>query len=477
MHQPAEDASQFRILICGKPFAAFVTAACAALSLSSCSDTASGGGQPNGAVCDPPEFNVTIEAETVVPSPGEMTDLGDGVRQIHEGVYMVPGFSNTFLITSDEGSIVIDTSIAFTASAHEQALRPYVVDPLRYIILTHNHPDHTGGVDVWRGEDSTVEVLAQKESVDLAHYQRRFDGIFRNRNSSQFSLLLNLPPLGFNSPDAPVVNDGGMIPGTVLFDRFFEFQLGKLTVQVVHTPGETPDHLSVWIPELRMAFPGDNFYISFPNIYTLRGTRPRPALDYVSSLDTVLSWRPEIVAASHGNPVYGEAAVQERVGTYRNAIAYVHDETVRGVNAGTDIFTLMREISLPPELQSVDTNEVYGRIDWSVRGIYDGYIGWFDGNVSKMTSTPASSVHPEIVSMAGGAEAVAERAAELAADEDYERALHLADMALSVDPDNVSALEVRANSVAQLLDETDNLNFRGWLNAALREVEAKLDEE
>ncbi len=452
-----------------------VIAICATL-LNGCSDKASGGADRTGVICDPPEFTVTTEAENVIPSPGEITELDGPVLQIHEGVYMVRGFSNTFLVTSDEGSIVIDTSISFTGGAHEQALRPYVVEPLRYIILTHNHPDHTGGVEAWRGDDTTVEVLAQKEAVQFAHYQRRLDGIFRNRNSAQFSRLLNLPPLDFNPPDAPVVNDGGTILSTIQFERYFEFQLGNLTVQVVHTPGETPDHVSVWIPELRMAFPGDNFYISFPNLYTLRGTRHRPALDYVSSLDTVLSWRPEVVAPSHGDPVYGEVAIQERVGGYRNAISYIHDETVRGINAGKDVFTLMREVTLPPELQTVDTNELYGRIDWSVRGIYGGYVGWFDGNVSNMTATPPTAIHPEIVEMAGGVDAVAGRAAELAEAGDYEHALHLADMALNVDPNHVVALATRADSAAVLRDESINLNAQGWYHAAVREVESKLEE-
>ena len=44
---------------------------------------------------------------------------------------------------------------------------------------------------------------------------------------------------------------------------------------LLHTPGETPDHLTVWIPEFKAAFIGDNFYESFPNLYTLRGTETR----------------------------------------------------------------------------------------------------------------------------------------------------------------------------------------------------------
>jgi len=36
-------------------------------------------------------------------------------------------------------------------------------------------------------------------------------------------------------------------------------------------PGETYDRLTVWLPQIRAAFVGDNLYGSFPNMYTLRG--------------------------------------------------------------------------------------------------------------------------------------------------------------------------------------------------------------
>ena len=66
----------------------------------------------------------------------------------------------------------------------------------------------------------------------------------------------------------------------------------------------------------------------------------------------------------------------------------------------------MREIKLPPEL---DVGESYGKLTWSIRGIYEGYVGWFDGNVSTMFGPP-SQAYGEMVKLAGGADAVAARA-------------------------------------------------------------------
>src|SRR5207247_3309084 len=123
---------------------------------------------------------------------------------------------------------------------------------------------------------------------------------------------------------------------------------------------------------------------------------------------------------------------------YRDAIQFVHDATVKGMNDGKDVFTLMREIKLPVNL---DVGESYGKLTWSVRGIYEGYAGWFDGNPATMFGD-RTEAYSDVVALAGGATAVAGRARSLAAD-DPVRALQLTDIALAAEPANRPALEGR----------------------------------
>ena len=149
----------------------------------------------------------------------------------------------------------------------------------------------------------------------------------------------------------PAGNYGAKIEPTILFDDKYELTLGGIKFEVYRTPGETPDHLTVWVPQYKAAFSGDNYYESFPNIYTLRGTAPRWALDYVNSLNFVMGLKPEIALPSHGGPIVGNAEIATRFTRYRDAILYVHDETVKGMNAGKDVYTLMREIKLPAGLE------------------------------------------------------------------------------------------------------------------------------
>jgi len=379
-----------------------------------------------------------------------------------EAIYQAVGFGNTFMVVTEAGNVIIDTSMPFNAARHKQLLQAENAGPVKYIILTHAHGDHAGGVPIWKQPDT--KIVAQKNHAEFQHYQTRLNGFFARRNAAQFSLRIP-------DPGQWPGNYGAKIEPQVLFDDKYEFELGGVKFEVFSTPGETPDHATVWIPKYKAAFIGDNFYASFPNIYTLRGTKPRWALDYVNSLNEVLALKPEIVLPSHGSPIIGNAEIVKQLTRYRDAIQYVHDETVKGMNAGKDVWTLMNEIKLPPDL---DVGEGYGKLSWSVRGIYEGYAGWFDLNPATMYEKPASSVYPDVVKLAGGPDAVAKLAMERAQAGQAVEALHLSDIALASDPNHQPALQAKLKALETLLSRCHNSNERGWLEFSIKQIKNKL---
>jgi alkyl sulfatase BDS1-like metallo-beta-lactamase superfamily hydrolase len=355
---------------------------------------------------------------------------------ITENIYQAVGFGNTFLVTTPAGNVIIDTSNVLTANLHVKLLKARNAGPVKYIILTHGHGDHTGGVALWK--EPGTEVIAHKNQIEFLNYQERLNRFFALRNSAQFVFPR---PAAMPWPG----DEGAKQLATILFDDKYEFALGGLKFEIFSTPGETPDHLSVWIPQWKAAFTGDNFYASFPNIYTLRGTEPRMALDYVHSLDK-----------------------------YRDAILYVHDAVVRGMNDGKDVFTLMREIKLPSNL---DVGESYGKLTWSIRGIYEGYAGWFDLNPATMYEAPPSSPYADLVKLAGGPDPVVARALEVLQKGQASEALRLTDAALAADAGHRGALEARLRVLEYLRDQSKNSNERGWLEYSIRETKAKLSSQ
>jgi alkyl sulfatase BDS1-like metallo-beta-lactamase superfamily hydrolase len=391
------------------------------------------------------------------------------VVKINGSIFMAPVTGNVYLVTTPAGNVVIDTASANEASEARKLLGAESHGPVKYIILTHGHADHIGGINLWR-EDGT-QIIAQRNYVEFVNYVTRLDGFFAPRNAAVFGRAPKevVPWAG---------NYGAKIDPTIFFDETYKFTLGGIEFDLFSTPGETPDHLTVWIPAYKTAFIGDNYKgiglpepMSFPNLFAIRGTKPRWPLDWISSIDKVLALKPEIVLSGHGDPIVGNAEITRLLTRYRNAIQYVHDETVKGMNSGKDVFTLMREIKLPA---SFDLAESFGKVSWSVRGIYDGYAGWFDMNPSTMYELPVSCVYPDLVRLAGGPEPVVRLALEKMQAGKPVETLHLTDVVLAADPNNRAALDARLKALEYLREHTENFVEAGYLEYGIRTVKEKL---
>ena len=391
------------------------------------------------------------------------------VVKISDSIYMASTTGNVYLIVTPAGNVVIDTALAAQASEARKLLLAESQRPVKYIILTHGHADHIGGIPLWK--EAGTQIVAQRNYVEFVNYVTRLEGFFAPRNAA-----------AFNRPQEAITpwagNYGAKIDPNVLFDEKYDFTLGGVEFELFSTPGETPDHLTVWLPASKTAFIGDNYNgagvpepMSFPNLYAIRGTKPRWALDWINSIDKVLALKPEVLLSGHGEPMVGNAEITRRLTRFRNAIQYVHDETVKGMNSGKDVFTLMREIKLPA---SFDLTESFGKVSWSVRGIYDGYAGWYDMNPSTMYELPPSSVYPDLVKLAGGPEPLVRLALEkLGAGKPVE-ALHLTDVVLAYDPNNSAALGARLKALEYLHDRCENYVENGWLEYGIRITKEKM---
>src|SRR5215510_454322 len=89
------------------------------------------------------------------------------VIRVTDGVYVAVGYSasNVILIQGDGGSIVVDTSTdPVAARAIRTAFGDLLRTPVRAIVYTHSHPDHTGGARVFAGTDQP-EIVSHERFV------------------------------------------------------------------------------------------------------------------------------------------------------------------------------------------------------------------------------------------------------------------------------------------------------------------------
>ena len=200
-------------------------------------------------------------------------------------------------------------------------------------------------------------------------------------------------------------------------------------MELISVPGgETTDSLVVWLPEERICLCGNTFGPLFghiPNLVTMRGDRYRDALTAIASVERVRDLQPELLVTGHFEPIAVAERINAELTRLRNAIQHIHDQTVAGMNAGKDILTLMREITLPPEYE---VGQSYGKVDWDVRAVWENYSGWFHHrSTTELYPVGFDAVAADVVELAGG-DALVERArAHLDAGRPL-HAIHLAEL-------------------------------------------------
>ena len=388
-------------------------------------------------------------------------------RKITDLIYLSEGLSNSYLITTTEGRIVINTGMGFEAPIHKRNFDAVDDAPVRYILLTQGHVDHVGGVDLFR--DEGTQLVAQANNPSHQTDDGRIAAFRASRSAFAFADAIARAWTYIQE------HAGGGIPAQsrptpdITFDDRYELELGGVRMELLSTPGgETADSMIIWLPDQEVCFCGNLFsalFGHFPNLVTVRGDRYREALRFIESLERVLDLEPKLLLTGHHGPIAGKDTIREELTRLRDAVRYVHDETVRGMNHGKDIHTLMREIQLPPELE---VGEGYGKVSWSVRAIWENYAGWFHhSSTTELYPVPAKSVHRDLVELAGGADAVAQRAQEKLSSGEPIGAIHLAEVALNAAPTNIRALETMIAAHEQLERESENFWLTQWLRKQL----------
>ncbi len=405
------------------------------------------------------------------------------VIRVAEGVYVAVGFglANSVLLEGRDGVVIVDTmESAEAARPVKEAFAQISAKPVKAIIYTHFHTDHTFGTRILAG-DHRPEIWAH-ESTE--YWLNRVATITREtvyrRSLRQFGSLLPAEEFLHAGIGPRLVFDANVTPALVFPNRTFsgeraELEISGIRMVLIHAPGETPDQIVVWLPDKKVLLAADNFYKSFPNLYAIRGTAYRDVNLWVRSLDIMRELKPDHLVPLHTRPISGADRIYETLTHYRDAIQFVHDQTIRWMNAGLPPEEIVRKVKLPPHLAGRPyLREYYGTVAWSVRGVFDGYMGWFGGNATDLFPLSPGERAERLADLAGGKQALREKARQAFSAGDYQWALELTDPLLQLEPDNQDTRNLKGAALRALGLKQNAATARNYYLTQAREEEGKL---
>lgn len=424
------------------------------------------------------------DAERAIRAHAEAQFGEAEVRTVAPGVHVAIGFglANAILLEGEGGAVVVDTLGTLDSAARAKAaLRNESEAPIRALVLTHNHADHVFGAQAFlEGEPPGAKVYAHASLGALVdRVVSDIRPIVYARSMRMFGHPLpKARHLGCGIGPALDHDPGrlGFVRPTHTLEDRLEVEVAGLRLVLEHAPGETDDQIFVWLPDKKVLLPGDNFYHAFPNLYTIRGTPHRDLKKWVASLDRMRALEPEVLVPSHTQPILGKEAVLQALTDYRDAIQYVHDQTVRGMNRGLSPEQLAATVRLPEHLARAPyLQERYGTVAWSVRSVFAGYMGWFDGDPTHLEPLTVRARAERMKALLPKGATLEAAAAEALEREDWQWAAELFELARALEPDAPSAKAGLARAFTALGRRHPSPNGRNYYLTRAAELRGEVE--
>ena len=404
-----------------------------------------------------------------------------GIYEVTDDVYVAIGYglANSILFVGKNGNIIIDTTEdPLLAKEINDEFKNISNKPNLAIIYTHSHVDH------WRGAPGFLD----KETKIYAH--RTFEKGFYDQNNLLRPILTErgMKQFGHFLPDS--LKRGHGLGFTLNFDfeqpsvvyptHFFEQQTSQLqvagiTLEIQHSPGETDDQIIIYYPEKELVISSDNYYMRFPNLYTIRGTSYRDTYKWYKSVDAMRSYEPQYLISCHGPFLEGKNEIENRLSIYRDAIQYIHDYAIRGANAGKTPDELVEEFVYPSFFkENYDLDEKYGKVSWSIRNVYNGYLGFFDGKAVNLEPLSNKERAKNVVGLIGSKNQLISVIREEIENQNYQWAAELSDYGMEVFPNDKEIATLYSMSLEFLSKREENPIARNYYLSESYELSNKI---
>jgi len=215
-------------------------------------------------------------------------DLGPNIRKIKDGIYVYVGTnfnSNCGIVITQEGVVLIDSGHNPTDSrAIFDAVKKLSPLPIRFLLDTEPHPDHTTG-----------HFVFSPPAVIIAHEGATESMVGREKETPG-----RIEKLAGTSPEMRKALDGyRFVPPQIEYRQKATINLGERTFELMYLKGvHSEADTAVWLPKERVLFSASGIVVDQINILRPFVTIP----DILAAAKMMKALNPEFVIPGHGQP-------------------------------------------------------------------------------------------------------------------------------------------------------------------------------
>ncbi|MCP4157684.1 MAG: MBL fold metallo-hydrolase [bacterium] len=283
---------------------------------------------------------------TAAPAKAQGDDLT--VTTVADNLYVITGVewdvNCTFLVT-EEGVLVVDTgNNPDDAKKYLKKIKETTAKPIKYVVLTHYHLDHAGGIGAFPTEAAIVasETCAHNiNNLGKQRFEEYRDKVMPQRIETITKELENQKKA--NSPDLKKTKEQlhaakkkwenlksiKVIAPTITFKDKKILTLGKEKIEVIYPgPGHTNGNSVVYIPGKKTVIMGDMFFNNyFPYIDAMAKCDTKNWAVFLGRLQT---WNIEKVVPGHGK-VSGKEGLKKMAQYLTDLRAAVKEAKAKGL--------------------------------------------------------------------------------------------------------------------------------------------------
>lgn len=210
---------------------------------------------------------------------------------------------NVYLINL-ENPVLIDAGFGFQESIGKLLHEVKQIageNGLKTVVLTHAHPDHFAGANILKKRFNSC-IAAHKLAVPVLSDFKKLTTDYYGFKDDVFSFI-NIFLRGLCEAE-PVNVD-------IKLDEESEIHVEEYSLKVIHTPGHTPCHISLYLEKKGILFSGD---VVVGEGSTWIGVPCGDITVYMNSLERILKLRPKVILPAHGPVVYdSEKRIRELI--------------------------------------------------------------------------------------------------------------------------------------------------------------------